>query len=177
MIRAFEDSHPVLGPRAFIDPTALVIGNVSMGADSSCWPYAVVRGDVNEIRIGARTNLQDHSIVHVTHDSGYHPGGFATAIGDDVTVGHRVTLHGCRLGNRILVGMDTVILDGVEIGDDTIIGAGSLITQNKTLHGGYLYLGRPARAVRALSDDERERLSYSAAHYVRLKDRYLALSQ
>ena len=113
-------------------------------------------------------------MVHVTHDSAHHPGGFATEIGDEVTVGHRVTLHGCRLGNRILIGMDTVILDGVHIEDDTIIGAGSLVTQNKLLQGGYLWLGRPARMVRELSDEERERLTYSAAHYVRLKDRYLA---
>jgi carbonic anhydrase/acetyltransferase-like protein (isoleucine patch superfamily) len=173
MIRDFEQSRPRIDTGAYIDETALVIGDVHIGKDSSLWPYVVARGDVNRIRIGARTNLQDHSIVHVTHDSEFNPGGFATLIGDDVTVGHRVTLHGCRLGDRILVGMDSVILDGVEIGDDTIIGAGTLVTQNKKLEGGYLWLGRPARRMRALSDEERSRLSYSAEHYVRLKDRHL----
>jgi len=172
-IRAFEDIHPQLAKDVYIDDLALVLGDVQIGADSSIWPFSVVRGDVNSIRIGARSNLQDHCVVHVSHDSVYLPGGVATVIGDEVTVGHQVILHGCQIGNRCLIGMGSVVMDSVVIEPETILGAGSIVTEGKTLSGGYLWLGRPARRIRALSQTEREQLLYSAQHYVRLKDRHL----
>lgn len=172
-IRDFAEMTPLLHETTYVDPAALVIGDVQIGDDSSIWPFAVLRGDVNKIRIGARSNIQDNSIVHVAHDSHYQPGGHATYVGDDVTVGHQVILHACRVGDRCLIGMGSIIMDNATIEADTIVGAGSLVTQNTTLEGGYLWLGRPVRRVRALSDAERERITYSAQHYVRLKDRYL----
>ena len=172
-IRDFDEMTPLLHETTYVDPAATVIGDVQIGEDSSIWPHTVLRGDVNKIRIGARSNIQDNCTVHVTHDSHYHPGGFAAYIGDDVTVGHQVILHACRVEDRCLIGMGSIIMDNVTIDANTIIGAGSLVTQNTTLEGGYLWLGRPARRVRALDDEQRERILYSAQHYVRLKDRYL----
>jgi len=173
-IRPFNNITPQLGARVYIDEQAIVIGKVTIGDDSSIWPCTVVRGDVNTISIGQRTNIQDNSTVHVTHDSHYNPGGYATTIGDDVTVGHQVILHACTIGNRCLIGMGSLIMDNVTVGDDVVIGAGSLITQNNRLEGGYLYLGRPARPVRKLTREEIDRLVYSSQHYVRLKDQYLS---
>lgn len=165
-LRAFEGIQPRVSRPEWIDPTALVIGDVVIGDDSSVWPLAVVRGDVQSIRIGARTNIQDGAVVHVTHDGPYSPGGHATDIGDDVTVGHRAIVHACRIGNRVLVGMGAIIMDGAEVADDVIIGAGALVPAGKHLASGYLYVGSPARAQRPLSDDEHDMLAYSAAHYV-----------
>jgi len=173
-VRTFEQFRPAFAERVYVDEFALVIGDVRIGEDCSIWPYAVIRGDVGPIRIGARTNLQDHCVVHVSHDSRYRPGGAPTEIGDDVTVGHRVILHGCRVGDRCLVGMDSVIMDGAVVEDDVIVAAGSLVTENMRLTAGQVWLGRPARAARNLSAEEREYLRYSAQHYVRLKDRYMA---
>jgi carbonic anhydrase/acetyltransferase-like protein (isoleucine patch superfamily) len=151
-----------------------VIGAVELGDDASVWPMSVLRGDVNFIRIGARSNVQDGSVIHVTHDGPYTPaGGIPTLVGEDVTVGHKCLLHACTIGNRCLIGMGAIIMDGVEIGDDVMVGAGSLVTPGKKLESGWLYRGSPARRARALSDEEREQLVYSAAHYVRLKDTYL----
>lgn len=172
MIRTFENMAPTIDASAYIDEQAAVIGDVHIGVDSSVWPFTVVRGDVNKIRIGNRTNIQDNSTLHVTHDSEHNPGGNATHIGDEVTVGHQVILHGCTVGNRCLIGMGSLIMDNVIIEDETIVGAGSLITQNKVLEGGYLWMGRPAKRVRALTDEERERIVYSAEHYVTLKNKY-----
>ncbi len=172
-IRTFENITPTIDSTAYVDEQASVIGDVHIGVDSSIWPFTVVRGDVNNIRIGNKTNIQDNSTVHVTHDSHYNPGGFATTIGNEVTVGHQVVIHACRIGDRCLIGMGSVVMDGVEVESDTIIGAGSLVTQNKKLEAGYLWMGRPARRVRALTDEERERIVYSAEHYVRLKNKYM----
>ena len=171
-IRSFEQHTPRIDPTAWVDDSAVVIGQVSIGADSSIWPLTAVRGDINTISIGARSNIQDGSVLHVTHDSEYAPGGFALAIGDDVTVGHKVILHACAIGNRCLVGMGSTVLDGVVFEDEVMLGAHSLVSPGKTLESGYLYLGAPARKVRALTDTEREWLRYSAAHYVDLKNRY-----
>ncbi len=171
-VRPFDTHHPQLGARAYIDPTAVVVGDVHVGADSSVWPMAVLRGDIHRIRIGARSNIQDGTVVHVTHDSEHSPGGHAAAVGDDVTVGHRVVLHGCRVGDRCLIGMGAVVMDGALVHADTIIGAGSLVTQGKELEGGYLWTGSPARRVRTLTEREREYIRYAAAHYVQLKDCY-----
>ena len=173
-IRAFEDNHPQLANDVYVDDMALVLGDVQVGADSSIWPFSVVRGDVNSIRIGARSNLQDNCVVHVSHDSYYLPGGHATVIGDEVTVGHQVILHGCQIGDRCLIGMGSVVMDGVVIEPETILGAGSIVTENKILEGGYVWLGRPAKRIRPITDAERKHLLYSAQHYVRLKDRHLS---
>lgn len=171
-IRDFEDLHPQLDPTAWVDATALVIGAVAIGADSSIWPMSVVRGDIQRIRIGARSNVQDGSVLHVTHDSEHAPGGFGLHIGDDVTVGHKVVLHGCTLEDRCLIGMGAIVLDGARVCSGAMLGAGTLVGPGKELEGGYLWLGAPARRVRPLSAQERGYLTYSAAHYVRLKNRY-----
>ena len=173
MLRAYKGVNPRLGAHAYVDESAVVIGDVDIGADSSIWPLCVVRGDVNRIRIGARTNIQDGSILHVTHARQNDP-GHATVVGDDVTVGHRVTLHGCTVEDRCLIGMGSSILDGAIVRSGVLLGAGSLVTEGKELEGGYLWLGRPARRVRALTAEEQAWFTYSAKHYVKLKNDYLA---
>jgi carbonic anhydrase/acetyltransferase-like protein (isoleucine patch superfamily) len=172
-IRQFEQHAPQLGQRVYVDETALVLGDVHIGDDSSIWPFTSVRGDVNRIQIGARTNIQDNCTIHVTHPSRKNPDGFACIVGDDVTAGHQVVLHACRIASRCLIGMGSVIMDNAEIGEFTIIGAGSLVTQNTVLEGGYLWLGRPARRVRELGEEERAAILHSAEHYVELKNRHL----
>ena len=171
-LREFDDIFPTTHATVYIDEQALVVGRVEIGADSSIWPMSVVRGDVNTISIGARTNIQDGSVLHVTHDSTYSAGGQPLVIGNDVTVGHRVVLHACTVQDTCLVGMGTVVLDGALIEAGTMIGAASLVPPGKVLESGYLYVGSPVRRVRALTDRERSYLEYSAAHYVRLKNRY-----
>jgi carbonic anhydrase/acetyltransferase-like protein (isoleucine patch superfamily) len=165
--------QPRLGKRVWIDPDATVIGQVNLGDDSSIWPRAVLRGDVNSISIGQRTNIQDGTICHVTHDGPYSPGGFPLVLGEDITVGHAAILHACRIGNRCLIGMGAMVMDGAVIEDDVMLAAGSLVSPGKHLKAGWLYRGRPAEPVRELTEKELEMLRYSAAHYVRLKDRYL----
>lgn len=172
-VRAFGDAMPVLGARVWVDPAAVVIGQVEIGDDASLWPMAVARGDVNSIRIGARTSVQDGSVLHVTHDGPYSPGGRPLLIGDDVTIGHRVMLHACTIGRFCLLGMSSTILDGAVLEDEVLLGAGSLVPPGKHLEARSLYRGSPARRVRALTDDELAMLRYSAGHYVRLKQRYL----
>ncbi len=173
-VRPFQQHSPQLGAHVFIDSTAVVIGQVTLGDDVSLWPMTVVRGDVNSIRIGARSNIQDACVLHVTHDGPYSAGGLPLVVGEDVTVGHRVTLHACTVGNRCLIGMSSTIMDGALIEDDVLLAAGSLVSPGKRLAAGCLYRGSPARKVRALSTSEMEMLRYSAAHYVRLKNRYLS---
>ncbi len=173
-IRAFKGFQPQLGERVYVDPTAVVIGDVVLGEDCSVWPLAVIRGDMHRIRIGARTSIQDGSVLHITHASTYNPDGFPLTIGNDVTVAHQVTLHGCTIGNRVLIGMGAIVMDGTEVEDEVMIAAGSLVPPNKVLASGYLYVGNPARQSRPLSEKERAFLQYSPANYVRLKDAYLA---
>lgn len=173
-IRTFQDKTPDIADTAFVDETAIVIGDVTIGADSSLWPMAVARGDVHSITIGERTNIQDASVLHVTHDGKYTPGGFPLNIGDDVTVGHRVTLHACTVGNLCLIGMSATIMDGAVIGEKSIIAAGALVPTGKELEGGYLYVGSPVKRVRALTDEELESLEYSANHYVKMKDMHIS---
>lgn len=173
-IRAYLEHQPSLGERVWIDPAATVIGQVQLADDVSIWPNAVLRGDVNRISVGARTNIQDGTICHVTHDGPYSPGGLPLVLGSDITVGHAAILHACTIGDRCLIGMAALLMDGVEVGEDVIVAAGSLVSPGKRLESGWLFRGRPAEAVRPLNDKELEMLRYSAAHYVRLKDRYLA---
>jgi len=173
-IREFEGILPNIEPTAYVDDTALIIGDVEIGHDSSVWPFVVIRGDVNRIRVGAQTNIQDQSVLHVGHDGPYNPGGSALNVGNKVTVGHRVILHGCMIEDNCLIGMGATVMDGAVIHSHTIVGAGSLVTPGKELQGGFLWLGSPVRRVRALSDDEIAAIDYSASHYVRLKDRHHA---
>ncbi len=173
-VREFEGRRPELGARVYLDPAALVVGAVIVGEDASLWPFTVARGDVNQIVIGARSNVQDNSVLHVTHDGPYSQGGLPLVIGTDVTVGHQCVLHACTVGDRVLVGMGSVVMDGAVIESDVLLAAGSLVTPHKRLQSGFLYQGRPAERVRALTDSELEQLRYSAQHYLRLKDRHLA---
>ena len=177
-IRKFENHYPEIHPTAYIDETALVTGEVTIGEHSSVWPMTVIRGDVNYIKIGKRSNIQDASMLHVTHAPNEHSEkigaaqtGYALIIGDDVTVGHKAMLHACSIGDRVLVGMSATVMDGVIIEDETIIAAGSLVPPRKTLESGYLWVGNPAKKSRELNDKEKQYLKYSAEHYVRLKDR------
>ena len=172
MIRPFETHRPRVAESAYVDETALVIGDVRIGADSSIWPMCVARGDINAIRIGERSNIQDGSILHVTHDSKFKPGGLPLTIGDDTTVGHSVTLHACTIGNACLIGMGAIVLDGAVVEERAMIGAGALISPGKVVEGGTLWLGRPAKRARALTEQELEYLQYSARHYVRLQRRH-----
>lgn len=172
-ISSYRNISPTLGPRVYVDPSAVVIGKVTIGEDSSVWPTAVIRGDVNSITIGARTSIQDGSVLHVTHDGPYRPGGRALIVGSDVTIGHRVTLHACTIGNTCLIGMGAILLDDVVTEDLVMIGAGTLVPPGKRLESGGLYVGSPAKRVRDLKQSEIEFLTYSAAHYVKVKDEYL----
>lgn len=171
-LRPYLDVLPQLGERVYVDPAASVIGQVTLADDVSIWPGAVVRGDVNVIHIGARSNIQDGAVCHVTHDGPYSPGGAALTIGADVTVGHRAVLHACTIGARCLIGMGALVLDGAVLEEEVMLGAGALVPPGKRLDSGWLYVGSPARPARLLREAERGFLAYSAAHYVRLKDRY-----
>ena len=173
-IRPFRKKQPQLGEQVWVDATSVIIGDVEIGADSSVWPYAVIRGDMHSIRIGQRCSIQDGSVLHITHAGPFNPDGFPLTLGDDVTVGHQVTLHGCTLGSRILVGMGATVMDGAVIEDEVVLGAGSLVPPGKTLKSGYLYVGSPAKAVRPLSDQEKSYFTYTANNYVNLKNEYLA---
>jgi carbonic anhydrase/acetyltransferase-like protein (isoleucine patch superfamily) len=172
-IRTYQQFTPQLGERVFVDASAVVLGDVEIGTDSSVWPLVVIRGDMHSIRIGERSSVQDGSVLHITHAGPFNPQGFPLNIGDEVTIGHNVTLHGCSLGNRILVGMGSIIMDGAVVQDEVVIGAGSLVPPGKVLESGYLYVGSPVKQARPLTDKERSYFSYSAANYVRLKDQHL----
>ncbi|WP_338866316.1 gamma carbonic anhydrase family protein [Myxococcus stipitatus] len=167
-LRAFRGVSPRVHPSCFVDDSAQVVGDVELGEDSSIWLNTVMRGDVNPIRVGKRTNIQDLSLVHVTGGRSH------TVIGDDVTVGHHVVLHGCLVGNRVLVGMGSILLDDVEVGDDCLIGAGTLLTPGTKIPPGSLVLGSPGKVKRPLTDDERAFLLMSAHHYVEMASEYRA---
>ena len=172
-LRDFENFQPRIAASAYIDEAALVIGDVDIGENSSVWPMCVVRGDVQSIRIGARTSIQDGTVIHVTHDSRFCPGGLATFVGNDVTVGHKVILHACTVEDTSLIGMNAVIMDGAVVKSRVIVAAGSVVPPGKTLASGYLYVGSPVKQMRPLSDRELEFLAYSAENYVRLKERHI----
>ena len=172
-VSSYLDIPPVLGNRVYLHPSCQVIGDVKLGDDSSVWCNTVLRGDVNRIVIGRGTNVQDLTMGHVSHRTAEKPDGSPLIVGDYVTVGHAVILHGCTIGNECLIGMGSIILDDVVIPNRVMIGAGSLVTQGKVLESGMLYMGRPAKAVRKLTDEEIAYLKYSAEHYMRLKENYL----
>lgn len=168
----YLDQAPQLGERVYLHPSAQVIGDVTLGTDSSLWCNTVVRGDVNRIVIGACSNIQDLAMAHVSHRTPHKPEGSPLTIGDYVTVGHAAILHGCTIGNECLIGMGTIVMDDVVIADRVMVGAGSLVPPGKRLDSGQLYTGRPVRAVRPLTSEEIAYLRYSAEHYVRVKDNY-----
>lgn len=173
MLRPYLNILPQLAEGAYVDDHAVVVGDVHIGEDSSLWPGVAARGDVNRIVIGSRTNIQDNSVLHVTHQGPYSPEGFPLIIGDEVTAGHRVILHGCHIHHRVLIGMGCIILDGAVIKEDVIIGAGSLVPEGKILESGYLYFGSPVVQRRPLTEAEKERIVYSAHYYVKIKNNYL----
>lgn len=173
-IRNFNGKSPSYDKSTYIDEDAAVIGDVTIGKDSSIWPMCAIRGDVQKITIGERTNIQDGSVVHVTADNQFNPGGLETRIGDDVTIGHGAIIHACTIGNFSLVGMGATILDGAIIEGEVMVAAGSLVPPGKVLKSGYLWLGSPVRKARELTDKEKEYLHYSSGHYVNLKNQYMA---
>lgn len=173
-IRAFKGHLPQIGNRVYIDPTATIIGQATIGDDAALWPQVVVRADMHRIIIGEKTNIQDGSVLHVTHASDKtHPDGFPLLIGAGITVGHRAMLHGCQIYDNCLIGMNTIVMDGVIVESEVIIGAGSLVPPGKILESGYLYVGRPALKKRALTEAEKQFIPYSAQNYCTLKDTYL----
>ena len=168
MIRGFQGQRPQIDPSAFVADTATIVGDVTLGARSSVWFGAVIRGDVFHIRIGEETSIQDNSVIHVTHDR------YATTVGNRVTIGHGVILHGCAVRDLVIVGMGAVILDQAEVGERCIVGAGALITPGTRIPPGHLAVGAPARVKRPLTEDELVWLESSAAHYVGLTEKYRA---
>jgi carbonic anhydrase/acetyltransferase-like protein (isoleucine patch superfamily) len=172
-VRGFQGKQPSIGQRVFIDPTAVVLGQVVLGDDVSIWPHVAIRGDMHRIRVGPRTSVQDGSVLHITHAGPFNPEGWPLDIGCDVTIGHRVTLHGCTVGDRVLVGMSATVMDGAVIQDEVVIAAGALVTPGKRLRSGYLYAGSPAREVRTLSEKELSYFIYSANNYVKLKELHI----
>jgi len=172
-IRVFEGKQPHCGDRVFIDDSAVVIGDVTLGDDVSVWPTCVIRGDVECIRIGAGTNVQDGSVLHVSHAGDHAPQGFALTIGQGVTIGHRAVVHGCSIGDHCLIGIGAIVMDGAVLEDHVMLGAGALVPPGKRLESGHLYVGAPAKLARPLTDAEKHFLEYSSRHYIRLKDEYL----
>ena len=172
-VRNFQGAAPDIGQRVLIDPTAVVLGSVVLEDDVSVWPQVAIRGDMHHISVGARTSIQDGCVLHITHAGPYNPDGWPLTIGCDVTIGHNATLHGCSVGDRVLVGMSATIMDGAVVEDDVVIAAGALVTPGKRLRSGYLYAGCPAREKRALSDKEMGYFTYSANNYVKLKDQHI----
>lgn len=172
-IREFNQHHPKIASRVFIDETALVIGEVSLADDVSIWPMTVLRGDVNSITVGARTNIQDGTIIHVNHKTTANPKGDPTIIGADVTIGHQAVIHACTIQDRVLIGIGAIVLDNAVIESDVMVGAGSLVPPNKTLESGFLYFGSPIKKIRPLTAEEIKHLHESAEHYVKLKNEYI----
>jgi carbonic anhydrase/acetyltransferase-like protein (isoleucine patch superfamily) len=169
----YLETFPVVGERVFLHPSCQVFGDVTLGDDSSVWCNTVLRGDVNRIVVGRGSNVQDLTMGHVSHKSTEKPQGSPLIIGDYVTVGHSVILHGCTIGNECLIGMGSIVMDDVVVPDQVMIGAGSLISPGKMLESGMLYMGRPAKAIRALTAEEIAYLRYSAEHYIQVKNNYL----
>ena len=172
-LASYLNTSPALGERVFLHSSCQVIGDVKLGDDSSVWCNTVLRGDVNRIVIGRGSNVQDLTMGHVSHRTTDKPEGSPLVVGNYVTVGHSVILHGCTIGNECLIGIGSIILDDAVIPDRVMIGAGSLVSPGKVLESGMLYMGRPAKAVRTLTDEEIAHLKYSAEHYIELKNNYL----
>ncbi len=171
-ISPYQGHVPQLAPGAWVHPRATLVGEVALGRDASVWPGAVIRGDVNSIAVGEATNIQDNSVLHVSHRTAENPAGGPLVVGARVTVGHSVILHACTIEDECLIGMGSIILDRAVVRRHVLLGAGSLVPEGKVLESGHLYLGRPAKLVRALTDEEIAYFNYSAAHYVKLAQSY-----
>ena len=171
-VQAFRGVLPRVGRGSWIHDSARVLGDVVLGDNVSIWCSAVIRGDVNSIRIGAGSNIQDNSVLHVSHKTVRDPMGAPLMIGANVTVGHSVILHGCTISDECLIGMGSIVMDKVMIEPRVLLGAGSLVPEGKVLSGGHLYIGRPAKLIRPLTDEELAYFSYSAEHYVKLARDY-----
>jgi len=174
-LESYRGITPTLGKKVFIHPNATVIGDVHIGDDTSVWPNVSIRGDMHRIRIGSRCSIQDNSVLHITHDGPFDPGGFPLTIGNEVTVGHSTVLHGCTIGNRVLIGIGAILLDGAVIEDEVVVAAGSLVPPGKKLVSGFVYMGSPCKQARPITQQERDFFSYGANNYVKLKDEYLAV--
>jgi len=172
-LRAFNNKRPIIGASVYIDESAIIIGDVTLGDDVSIWPTAVLRADVERITIGDGTNVQDGAVLHVSHAGQYSPKGHPLTIGKGVTIGHRAVVHACTIGDHCLVGIGAIIMDDAVLDPYVMLGAGSLVPPGKHLEGGYLYVGSPAKAMRLLTEHEKTYLEYSAQHYVLLKNEYL----
>lgn len=172
-IGKYKNISPQIDSTVYIAESSVLIGEIKIGENSSVWPLVAARGDVNYITIGKRTNIQDGSVLHVTRKSNSNAHGFPLIIGDDVTIGHKCMLHGCTIGNSILVGMGAIIMDGAVVQDNVFVAAGALVPPNKILESGYLYVGNPAQKKRPLNDKELAFLKQSAINYVELKNEYL----
>lgn len=173
-VQKFQTFLPAIGSKVFLHASAVVIGQVSVGDECSIWPQAVIRGDVNSIRIGHGTNIQDLSMLHVSHPTSEDPQGAPLVIGNHVTIGHSVILHGCTIEDECLIGMGSIIMDKAIVQKHVMVAAGSLVPEGKILESGYLYVGSPARRMRPLTPEEISRLMYSADHYIKLKNQYLS---
>jgi carbonic anhydrase/acetyltransferase-like protein (isoleucine patch superfamily) len=171
-IQHFQNQYPQIAEEVYIHSSASVIGDVQVGKSSSIWPGTVIRGDVNFIRIGEGTNIQDLSMLHVSHKSSWQPEGSPLVIGNHVTIGHQVILHGCTIQDECLIGMGSIVMDNVVVQKHVMLAAGSLVPEGKVLESGYLYLGRPAKRIRPLTEDEIAHFIYSANHYIKLKNQY-----
>ena len=172
-LATYLNDTPTLGARVYVHASSQIIGNVKIGNDSSIWCNTILRGDVNHIVIGQCSNVQDLTMGHVSHKTPSKPNGSPLVVGDYVTVGHSVILHGCTIGNECMIGMGSIIMDDAVIPDRVMIGAGSLVSPGKMLESGMLYMGRPASAIRALTPEEIAHMKYLAGHYVEVKNNYL----
>lgn len=173
-LQPYQNAKPQLAKNVYIHAAATVIGDVVLDDESSVWPGTVIRGDVNFIRIGYGTNVQDLSMLHVSHKSEWDPAGAPLVIGNYVTIGHTVILHGCTIEDECLIGMGSIVMDKAVVQKHVLLAAGSLVPEGKVLESGYLYMGRPAKKVRKLTEKEIEHFMYSANHYIKLKNQYLA---
>lgn len=167
MIRSFQGIKPTIPSSCFIEETGIVIGDVVLGENCGVWFHAVIRGDVNYVRLGHRTNVQDLCMLHVTHDT------YPLIIGDEVTIGHNVVLHGCTIKDRVLIGMGAIVMDGAVIGEDSVVGAGALITEGTIVPPKSLVLGSPAKVKRPVTDNEITWIKESAENYVKYAKQYL----
>ena len=165
-IKTFKNISPKIADTAYVDETAVIIGDVTIGEHASIWPMVVARGDYQAIVIGDRTNIQDGTVIHIASDNKLAPGGIPCVIGNNVTVGHKVMLHACTIGDNCLIGMSSTVLDGAVIEDNVMLGAGSFVPMGKRLESGYLYVGAPAKRIRELSDKETYFIKYATDHYV-----------
>ena len=172
-IRNWRGTQPRIGARVMVDPSAVVLGDITLGDDVSIWGNCSIRADMHRISIGDNTNIQDNSVLHITHAGDFNPDGYPLIIGNQVTVGHRAVLHGCTLGNRVLVGMGAIVMDGVVVEDEVMIAGGALVTPGKQLESGWLYGGSPAKPMREITEKERDFSTYSAENYARLNQQYL----